>query len=193
MCATIKPDGTMKVEPSVAKPSHGASGLRYQLFPRSVGLTVELKSVIDAFEAVHAQIRSPENTLNSDGVLQLVRPGLESLAFRIETGKTKGGKIPVPVLFGLNNKIDRAFSADGLSADGRIVLEVEAGRAVINYQFLKDIFQACMMHGVEYLVLAVRNDYQGNDDFRKVHSFLETLYISSRIQLPLKGIVVIGY
>ena len=43
-----------------------------------------------------------------------------------------------------------------------------------------------MMHGVEYLVLAVRNDYQGNDDFRKVHSFLETLYISSPIQLPLR-------
>ena len=183
----------MKSQPSVLMPSHGTSGLRYQLFPRSVGLTDELENIIRVFEVAHSQIKSPENKLSSDGVLRLVRPGLEDLGFRIETGKTKAQKIPVPVLFGLNNKIDRAFSADGLSADGRIVLEVEAGRAVINYQFLKDIFQACMMHGVEYLVLAVRNDYQGNDDFRKVHSFLETLYISGRIQLPLKGIVVIGY
>lgn len=183
----------MKSPPSAPKASHGSSGLRYQLFPRSVGLTAELECIVRAFEAVHSQIKSPDNKLSSDGVLRLVRPGLEGLGFRIETGKTKAQKIPVPVLFGLNNRIDRAFSADGLSADGRIVLEVEAGRAVINYQFLKDIFQACMMHGVEFLVLAVRNDYQGNDDFRKVHSFLETLYISSRIQLPLKGIVVIGY
>lgn len=46
---------------------------------------------------------------------------------------------------------------------------------------------------IEYLVLAVRNDYRGNDDFQKVYSFLETLSISSRIQLPLRGVVVIGY
>jgi hypothetical protein len=183
----------MKREPQSGKPRKSTGELRYQLFPRSVGLSQELRSIIEAFEAVHAGIKSPDNTLNSDGVLRLLRPGLERLNFRIESGKTKGDKIPVPVLFGINNKIDRAFSADGLSADGRIVLEVEAGRAVINYGFLKDIFQACMMHGVEFLVLAVRNDYQGNDDFRKVHSFLETLYISSRIQLPLRGIVVIGY
>jgi hypothetical protein len=33
------------------------------------------------------------------------------------------------------------------------VLEVEAGRAYRNNQFLKDIFQACMMPYVEYLML----------------------------------------
>ncbi|HSZ58740.1 MAG TPA: hypothetical protein VK797_23930 [Tepidisphaeraceae bacterium] len=178
-----------------AKPPLGdsASGLRYQLFPRSVGLSTELRSIINAFEAVHPRVKSSEYKLSSDGVLQLLRPGLESLGFHIETGKSKGEKIPVPVLFGLNNRVDRAFDADGVSGDGRIVLEVEAGRAVVNYQFLKDIFQACMMHGVEYLVLAVRNNYRGNDDFQKVYSFLETLYISNRIQLPLRGIVVIGY
>lgn len=99
----------------------------------------------------------------------------------------------MPVLFGLNNQIDKYFDADGLSKDGTIVLEVEAGRAVVNYQFLKDIFQACMMHGVEYLVLGVRNNYRGGDDFQRVHAFLETLYISSRLTLPIKGIVLIGY
>jgi hypothetical protein len=72
-------------------------------------------------------------------------------------------------------------------------LEVEAGRAVVNYQFLKDIFQACMMYGVEYLIIAVRNDYQKKDDFQKVCVFLETLYISNRLSLPLKGILIIGY
>lgn len=99
----------------------------------------------------------------------------------------------MPVLFGLNNHIDKSFDADALSKDGKIVIEVEAGRAVVNYQFLKDVFQASMMHGVEYLVLGVRNDYRGGNDFHCVHSFLETLYISSRLTLPLKGIVLIGY
>jgi hypothetical protein len=50
-----------------------------------------------------------------------------------------------------------------------------------------------MMHGVQYLVLAVRNDYRGNDDFQRVYSFLETLYISNRLSLPLNGIMLIGY
>ena len=167
--------------------------LKYQLFPRSVGITGEIRKVITCFELVYDEIKSPENTLNSNGVLRFLRPHLEEIGFHIETGKSKGEKIPVPVLFGLNNKIDKAFEADGLSSDGRIALEVEAGRAVVNYQFLKDIFQASMMHGVEYLVLAVRNNYRGNDDFQKIYTFLETLYISSRLILPLKGIVVIGY
>jgi hypothetical protein len=129
--------------------------LRYQLFPRSVGLTDQLKSLVDCFEAVYEDIKSPENTLNSDGVLRFLRPHFEQLGFTIETGKSKGQKIPVPVLFGLNNRIDKSFNADGISSDGTIVLEVEAGRAVDNYSFLKDIFQACLMHRVEYLVLAV--------------------------------------
>src|SRR6202035_4704721 len=62
-----------------------------------------------------------------------------------------------------------------------------------NNQFLKDIFQACMMQDVLHLAVAVRNTYRNSDDFAKVESFLETLYVSGRLQLPLKGILLIGY
>jgi hypothetical protein len=167
--------------------------LRYQLFPRSVGLTDELRLLIRCFEAVYDDIKSPTNTLNSDGVLTHLRPHLETIGYHVESGKSKGAKIPVPVLYGLNNHIDKSFDADAVSGDGKIVLEVEAGRAVVNYQFLKDIFQACLMHDVIYLTLAVRNSYRGHDDFQAVHTFLETLYISNRLLLPLKGIMLIGY
>lgn len=102
-------------------------------------------------------------------------------------------KIKVPVLFGINNRIDKFFDADAVSADGKIVIEVEAGRGYRNNQFLKDIFQACMMPNVEFLVIAVRNHYHNSDDFKSIFQFLETLYISGRLQLPLKGIVLIGY
>lgn len=91
----------------------------------------------------------------SNEVLALVRPHLEAIGFAVETGKGKEEKIDVPVLFGENNEVDKSFFADALSADGKIVIEVEAGRAVRNNQFLKDIFQACMMFEVEYLVIAV--------------------------------------
>ena len=70
---------------------------------------------------------------------------------------------------------------------------MEAGQATENHRFLKDIFEACMMFDVEYLVLTVRNIYRKHDDFQRIFTFLETLYISNRLQLPLKGILLIGY
>jgi hypothetical protein len=97
------------------------------------------------------------------------------------------------VLFGRKGKILKCFNADAHAVSKGWVLEVEAGRAVDNNQFLKDIFQACMMHDVLHLAIAVRNTYRSSDDFAKVESFLETLYVSGRLQLPLKGILLIGY
>ena len=151
-------------------------------------------NVVDAAKAENAQLRSND-------MLWLVRPHLEACGFKVESGKAKEEKIDVPVLFGENNSIDKSFFADALSADGRIVLEVEAGRAVLNNQFLKDIFQACMMFDVEYLAIAVLNEYHYNKsgktvvghDYQEVKTFLETLYVSNRIRLPLKGILLIGY
>lgn len=167
--------------------------LKYQFFPRSVGINEQIQHVIECFERTYDQIRSPENESKSNEVLDILRPHLESIEFTVETGKARGQKIPVPVLFGLNNSVDKSFNADSISNDGKIVIEVEAGRAIVNFAFLKDIFQASLMHGVEFLILAVRNDYRGSDDFQQVYTFLETLYISSRLVLPLKGITLIGY
>jgi hypothetical protein len=165
----------------------------YQLFPRSHNISAELLNVVKCFESVDAQIRSPENNLNSDSVLGCLAKPLTALGFTVEQGKKMNEKIRVPVLFGKNSLIDKEFNADALSADGKTVIEIEAGRATENNQFLKDIFQACMMFGVEYLVLAVREVYRTHRDFDIVYTFLETLYISGRIQLPLKGILLIGY
>ncbi len=86
----------------------------------------------------------------------------------------------------------KSFEADAWNIPEKMVLEVEAGRAVVNNQFLKDLFQACMMHDVDYLGIAVRNTYVG-PDYRRMVEFFETLYTSSRMQLPLRGILTIGY
>lgn len=167
--------------------------IRFQFFPRSQGITKEIDEVIECFRRVDKDISSENLKLKSNQVLEILRLPLEELGYKVETGKKQNEKIPVPVLFGYDNIIDKSFNADALSKDGKIVIEVEAGRAVDNNQFLKDIFQACMMFKVEYLVIAVRNDYRGSNDFGKIYAFLETLYISSRLQLPLKGILLIGY
>ena len=167
--------------------------IRFQFFPRSQGITSSMQGVIDCFSAVEEGISSATHDLNSNDVLGILRPCLEKRGFRVEAGKTRVEKIDVPVLFGKNNQIDKSFNADAISSDGTIVIEVEAGRALANNQFLKDIFQACMMVEVQYLVVAVRNLYKGSDDFSRIYAFLETLYISNRLELPLKGILLIGY
>lgn len=167
--------------------------IRYQFFPRSRGVTEEIQKVIDCFKVVENEIDSSTKNLVSNDVLTVVRPHIERNGYKVEKGKSDEEKIDVPVLFGQDNKIDKSFYADALSSDGRIVIEVEAGQATENHRFFKDIFEACMMFDVEYLVLAVRNIYRKHDDFQRIFTFLETMYISNRLQLPLKGILLIGY
>ena len=167
--------------------------IKFQFFPRSVGLTPSIKAIVECFRNVEAEISSDIHNYVSNDVLAILRPQFQAIGLDVEMGKKSVEKIHVPVLFGKNNTIEKYFYADALSEDGTIVVEIEAGRATENYQFLKDIFQACMMYGVEYLVLAVRNTYRNHNDFELIYSFLETLYISSRLTLPLKGILLVGY
>ena len=50
-------------------------------------------------------------------------------------------------------------------------------------QFLKDIFQACMMPNAEYLVIAVRNHYFNSDDFKSIFQFLRNHIFSNNSSL----------
>jgi len=125
--------------------------------------------------------------------LSKVTPSLQELNFRVEISKKWKDKIKVPVTYKERGEIDLAFDADAYHSENKVVLEVEAGRAVTNYQFLKDLFQACMMADVEYFCVAVRKNYLGKGDYKKVVSFFDALCTSNRIKLPLKGILTIGY
>jgi len=167
--------------------------IQYQFFPRSRGINTEMSKIVNCFVNANDKITSDNNDLTSNEVLAVLRPYFESIGFTVECGKSKEDKIDVPVLFGVNNKVDKSFYADAICKDGKIVIEVEAGQATENHRFLKDIFEACMMFDVEYLVLAVRNKYRSHYDFDRVYTFLETLYISNRLHLPLVGIMLIGY
>jgi len=149
--------------------------------------------VVRVFEAASDRIDSDSHTLNSNEVLSVISDGLVAAGFAVEMGKKASQKIRVPVLFGLNGKLEKSFEADAFNSTEGFVVEVEAGRGVTNYQFLKDLFQACMMHGVYYLAIAVRNTYRANRNFESVHRFIDTLYASNRLKLPLKGVLIIGY
>lgn len=171
--------------------------MNWAYFPRSAKPTPLALQVVDAFKAALPHIDSDKHTLPSNDVLEHVAPLLQAAGFKIETGKKKDEKVYVPVLYGNNGHVAKAFEADAHHIEGRFVVEIEAGRGVINNQFLKDLFQACMMDEVEYLAIAVRNIYKAagikNPDFERVVTFFETLYASDRMKLPLKGILIVGY
>lgn len=167
--------------------------INWQFFPKSRIIPEHLKNVLGVFEVNEGLISSEVYNYGSNEVLENVRTNLEKLDYQIEKSKKSSDKIKVPVLFGQNGKLEKYFDADGYNKATKTVIEVEAGRAVTNYQFLKDLFQASMMYEVDYLVIAVRKDYRGNPDFQNVITFFDTLYASGRLQLPLKGILIIGY
>lgn len=168
--------------------------INWQYYPKSDKVPSHLLKVISVFESHNDIIESPINKLVSNDVLAILANDLENINFKVERSKRREDKIRIPVLFGRNGEVERSFDADAYNKKTKTVLEVEAGRAVDNYQFLKDLFQACIMHNTEYLAIAVKNIYKVNqEDFNKVTSFFDTLYASQRLKLPLKGILIIGY
>lgn len=167
--------------------------INWQYYPKRKEIPTHLKDVVDIFGVKQSLISSDDFTLISNEVLEKVSLNLLKLNYKVEVSKKAIDKIKVPVLFGMNGKLEKYFDADAYNEDLKTVIEVEAGRAVTNYQFLKDLFQACMMHEVDFLVIAVRNTYRTNNDFQSVITFFDTLQASSRLTLPLKGILIIGY
>jgi len=162
-------------------------------YPRSREAPPFIVEVVGCFMGASDKIASSKYTHGSDRVLSFVRPELLRLGFQVEAGKKKADLIPVPVLFGDQGAPDKSFHADAYHKEKGVVVEIEAGRAYANNQFLKDIFQACVMHGVRELVIAVRQQYRDQKDYELIRSFLETLYASDRLKLPLDGLTLIGY
>ena len=123
----------------------------------------------------------------------ILREGLQQSNFRVEKGNKIEDKIRVAVLFGRDGKLEKSFNVDAFQEQTGTILEIEAGRAVDNYQFLKDLFEACMIYNSQYLVIAVRRIYRKQADFETLVTYFDTLYSSGRLKLPLKGVLIVGY
>ena len=174
------------------------NNVNWSYFPKTDPLPEILNDTISIFEKNHSKIDSTKNDTNklrlsSDKVLKVVEEDFTDAGFSIETGKKKSEKIRVPVLYGHQGTVAQAFEVDGWHKEQKIVLEIEAGRAYSNHQFLKDIFEASVMVNTDYLVLAVRNIYNKQKDYQIIRDWLDTLFVTKRIKFELKGILLIGY
>ena len=176
--------------------------IRWTYFPKNKAITSVGMSIVRVFEENEKNISSNTNNhlissisteSHSNNVLEKISLQLRAIGFQVEEGKKGKEKIHIPVLFGEQGKPLKSFDADAYFENEKFILEVEAGRAVTNYQFLKDYFQACVMVDVEYLAIAVRKIYNKQKDYETVCNFFDTLYASGRLKTELKGILIIGY
>lgn len=175
--------------------------INWRYYPPTEQIPDSLLSIVDIFAEKSESIKSPNDHIPSNKILEILCDPLENIGYSVEKNKTKEGLIKIPVLFGECGTIIKSFNVDAYNKSNKVVIEVEAGRAVDNNQFLKDLFEACMMHNVDYLTIAVCNYYKCkrngkyavDKDYENVSKFLETLYFSNRLNLPLKGILLIGY
>jgi len=168
--------------------------IHWQYYPRGSQCPSHLTEIVSVFKRHGNRISSDrKRRRHSNDVLSVVARDLKQLDYRVEIGKRREEKVTVPVLFGRNGEVEKSFDADAYNKNLSTVIEVEAASAVTGNQFLKDLFQASMMEGVTYCVIAVRNRSKATKDFDTVCRFMETMYASDRLRLPLDGILILGY
>lgn len=160
----------------------------------------DLVGVVAAAEPEVSTSDDRSASLSSDGVLNALADGLETLGFTIERGKARSQRIFRPVLFGENGKAALQYEIDGYHAGMGIVLEVEAGRGARNNAAFRDLLRTSLILDARSLVLLLPTNYIYGQKRRTVvqaykecRDFLDAIYLSQRIRLPFEGVLLVGY
>lgn len=138
---------------------------------------------------------------SSDGVLASLRPGLQTLGYHVETGKSKAEKITRPVLFGDDGKPVVSYEIDAFNDDLGVAVEVEAGRGAANGADYRDIVRTALLLDADNLALFMPHTYRFKSSGKPVEKRaydstrrqLEAIYASQRLRLPFAGVLLIGY
>ncbi|OBA77475.1 hypothetical protein A5633_18245 [Mycolicibacterium elephantis] len=172
---------------------------RWSFFPRNIYPPTWASDLVDVTTRVEKQISTvgDEVRLTSDAVLRELRPELESLGFIVETSKTRAGKIRRPVLFGENGKPRVSYEIDAFHDEFGIAVEVEAGRGVANNADYRNIVRTALILDATYLVLFMPIYYRTANSvtqgYKRTLEQLDAIYASRRLQLPFRGILLVGY
>lgn len=175
------------------------STIRYSTFPRTQMPPHFIDDVVSIFKAREKVIGTLHlvDGLQSDAVLAVLRPDLIDIGFEVESGKQRDNLIRRPVLFGENSRPGLEYQLDAWHPVWKSGLEVEAARGLGGNAVYRDLIQALVMVDMEYLFLAVANEYRyGADnkskDYGRTISIADALYSHERIRMPY-GLCIIGY
>ena len=139
--------------------------------------------------------------LNSNGTLAQLRPGLEELGYKVEKGGKQADRVERPVLFGDQGSPRVTYRVDAIHEDQGVLVEIEAGRALMGNAIYRDLIRASLIVDARYLVLGVMNEYWYSSkgtrivdrSYEESHKLLDALYASGRLGLPFEGILLFGY
>src|SRR5712691_618760 len=104
--------------------------VRFTSFPPTMPPPTFIPRVIEVFRK-HASAISTialAKGLESNPVLGMLAPDLETLGFAVEAAKTRGKKIERPVFYGENGEPSLRYEIDAYHSEWHCGLEVEAGR-----------------------------------------------------------------
>lgn len=156
-------------------------------------------------EPLIAIFRGAQNTIDSrahtgvksDTVLAALRPELLELGYEVESSKAQADKLSRPVLFGDEGKPRVAYEVDAFEPNHGLVVEIEAGRGAANNADYRDIVRTSLMVDARFLALGVMLTYSSGSttwrSYEQTRDRLDAIYASDRLQLPLEGVLLIGY
>lgn len=167
-------------------------------FPLGEKMPRHLADVVAVFKKNDINIDSNQHRLKSDDVLSTIMRDLIALEYEVETDKRN--LIPFHVCDEDGQPL-RRVNPDAYNKKHKTIIEVEAGRAVDNNQYLKDLVFISALSDIDYLVLAVRRVYSKKDnkrkkenkqyDYKNISKIMRGLF--ANISFPLRGVVLIGY
>lgn len=158
--------------------------------------------LVAAVAAVRVDIDSAVvSGLQSDGVLAKLRPGLEAVGFRVESGKRKASRITLPVLFGEQGEARVRYDVDGVHEELGILLEIEAGRGARGNAVYRDLIRTSLIVDARFLALGVMQAYRHQSSGKEVNvasykeakDQIDAIFASQRLQLPFEGVLLFGY
>jgi hypothetical protein len=172
-------------------------------YPRNARPADWVSPLIETITAAESTIGTVtrKTGLTSDGVLQALAPNLQTVGYRVETGKTAKGKIRRPVLFGENGRPEVSYEIDAFHEEHGVVVEVEAGRGARGNASYRDIIRASLILDARYFVLLLPVAYRhlsGGREiavqaYREARDQLNAIYASQRLRLPFDGVLLVGY
>jgi hypothetical protein len=139
-----------------------SSTISFSTFPRTEPPPDFVEEVAAVFRRHETEVatETSDKGLKSDDVLALLGPDLREIGFQVEASKKKVDKLQRPVFFGENGTPTLRYEIDAYHPEWKCGLEVEAGRGWMGNAVYRDLIQAAVMVGVEYLCQAVCNIYR---------------------------------
>lgn len=169
--------------------------LSWICFPVTKEPPPEVMQTVAVFQQTIGTISSGSDAtaqMVGNAVLAEVRERLEALGFQVER---QGVPVRLPVLYGEGGTARRTYHADAWWMESGVVVEVEAGGARQNNRALLDILKGMMWQDCTHLVIAVKKSYGASkqNDYEWLRDWVELLYASDRVVIPMESLTVVGY